>query len=210
MNKMEDESDSDSSADEIENQRLKEAALSAETIVRETKRKETRNQENGLLPSQRSSSPVPDHNPLNTTPEFRTFVAKKLSELLDRSLKDKDEEIKKNDKTEQDTGIKLFSASTTLIRQVNEETPVPITSSAKQRPPIVKKRKLDSSSDSSDEESKLADAAISVDQIMKESQSPYIKTHNKKEKTILIVKEEKPAKKKKKKHKKKKDEIKVS
>ncbi|XP_061166500.1 protein CUSTOS-like [Saccostrea echinata] len=204
---MEDESDSDSSTDEIENQRLKEAAIGVELIVRETKRKETRSQENVLLPSQRASSPVPENNPMNTTPEFRNFVAKKLSELLDRSLKDKGEEIKKIEINEEDTGIKLFSTSSTLIREVDEEVP---TSSAKQRPANVKRRKLDSSSDSSDEESKLADAAVSVEQIMKESKSPYIRTHNKKEKTILIVKEETAAKKKKKKHKKKKDEIKVS
>lgn len=34
----------------------------------------------------RSSSPVAESNPLNTTPEFRDFVAKKLSELLDQSV----------------------------------------------------------------------------------------------------------------------------
>ena len=37
MNKMEDESDSDSSVDEIENQRLREAATCGESIVTECK-----------------------------------------------------------------------------------------------------------------------------------------------------------------------------
>lgn len=151
-------------------------------------------------------------NPLNTTPEFRDFVAKKLSELLDQNLKEKDEaEKKKLENGEQDTGIRLFASSTTTIRDSGEDGKIQM----KQKPPVVKRRKLSSSSDSSDEEMRIAEAAISVEQIMKESKTPHNGTQEKNQKTIETVSEKDSEEvlnqvKKKIKRKKKKSEIKIS
>ncbi|XP_048757172.2 protein CUSTOS-like isoform X1 [Ostrea edulis] len=210
---MEDESDSDSSIDEIENQRLKEATLYVETFVKDTKRNEAEKQGNRKPPSLRASSPVSESNPLNTTPEFREFVAKKLSELLDKSIKARSgEDTRKIEYSEQDTGIKLFTSSTTVIQDAGDEAATAI----KQRPPSVRRRKLSSSTDSSDEESRLAEAAISVEQIMKDSKTPHNGTLEKieKQKEIATMNNsgsaENSGKKRKKKNKKMKSELKVS
>lgn len=68
---------------------------------------------------------------------------------------------------------------------------------------------------SSDEEMRIAEAAISVEQIMKESKTPHNGTQEKSQKTIETVSEKDSEEvlnqvKKKKKRKKKKSEIKIS
>ncbi|XP_056009161.1 uncharacterized protein LOC125667618 isoform X2 [Ostrea edulis] len=179
---MEDESDSDSSIDEIENQRLKEATLYVETFVKDTKRNEAEKQGNRKPPSLRS--------------------------IKARS----GEDTRKIEYSEQDTGIKLFTSSTTVIQDAGDEAATAI----KQRPPSVRRRKLSSSTDSSDEESRLAEAAISVEQIMKDSKTPHNGTLEKieKQKEIATMNNsgsaENSGKKRKKKNKKMKSELKVS
>ncbi|KAK3793923.1 hypothetical protein RRG08_033498 [Elysia crispata] len=112
-----------------------------------------------------------DDQLLKTTPEFRAYVAKQLSKLLDRDLSEClvesawEKSVKSNHKY--DGGVKLFSDSKTLLelksseRKKNETTPEP------------RKRKIrlstSSSSDSSEDEDIKA-CVYSVADIEQENQ----------------------------------------
>eukprot|EP00105_Crassostrea_gigas_P018538 XP_011436694.1 PREDICTED: uncharacterized protein LOC105334803 isoform X2 [Crassostrea gigas] len=88
---MEDESDSDSSVDELKIQQLKEAAVCAESIVTECKKTENKG--------------------------YKKQMPASLRNLKEKDEAEK----KKLENGEQDTGIRLFASSTTTIRDSGED-----------------------------------------------------------------------------------------
>ncbi|KAL3856835.1 hypothetical protein ACJMK2_011547 [Sinanodonta woodiana] len=106
-------------------------------------------------------------NELKTTPEFRHFVSKKLSLLLDSKL----EEVQWNEvsretekKSDVDNGIKLLCSSNCLLNGFVDET---------EQHNVVRKRKHvkknSTSSEDSSEDERLIQAAVSYDFVMEQS-----------------------------------------
>ncbi|OWF52151.1 hypothetical protein KP79_PYT15709 [Mizuhopecten yessoensis] len=98
---MASDSDSDSSIeDETQRQRLLDAAIDIKTIVKSAEPKVgpieiqpavSRNRSIPNIPSKRPSQTIEhDRNDLNTTPEFKAFVAKKLSQMLDQEVEEEE------------------------------------------------------------------------------------------------------------------------
>ncbi|KAK3606504.1 hypothetical protein CHS0354_041455 [Potamilus streckersoni] len=106
-------------------------------------------------------------NELKTTPEFRHFVSKKLSLLLDSKL----EEVQRNEvsrKTENmsddDNGIKLLYSSNCRLNGFKDET--------EQHNEVRKRKhvkKNSSSSEDSSEDERISEAAVSYDFVMEQS-----------------------------------------
>ncbi|XP_033748320.1 protein CUSTOS-like isoform X2 [Pecten maximus] len=174
---MASDSDSDSSVeDETQRQRLLDAAIDINSIVKpkDSKERFTGNQSavsrNRPIPNKPSKRPShttkhEEKNDLDTTPEFKAFVAKKLSQMLDQEVKEYVMENKslKTDGYE-DTGIRLCVGSSHHLKTDCNPEDIPI-----QRMPVRRKRVQDSSSDSSSENERLAAAAVSHDFIIKQS-----------------------------------------
>ncbi|XP_047684611.1 protein CUSTOS isoform X2 [Prionailurus viverrinus] len=188
------ESSSSSSSDEEELARCREAAMPAWGLEHRSRgpEKPRADAANNQLPASQPSlrrkadEHEQDGNELQTTPEFRAHVAKKLGALLDSSITIS-EVVKEPKKTEiqkvppEDGGFRLFFTSI-----------LPGDSDKKAAPQPSRKRFPSGSSEDSDEEwQRCREAAVSASDILQESA-----IHG-------PVKVEKEAKKKKKKLKKK-------
>ncbi|VFV29285.1 Hypothetical predicted protein [Lynx pardinus] len=186
-------SSSSSSSDEEELARCREAAMPAWGLEQRPRgpEKPRADAANNQLPASQPSlrrkadEHEQDGNELQTTPEFRAHVAKKLGALLDSSITIS-EVVKEPKKTEiqkvppEDDGFRLFFTS------------IPGDSDKKAAPQPSRKRFPSGSSEDSDEEwQRCREAAVSASDILQESA-----IHG-------PVKVEKEAKKKKKKLKKK-------
>ncbi|CAI9715481.1 Hypothetical predicted protein [Octopus vulgaris] len=158
------DSSSSDEEDQEEIQRLREAAISVELHTEDDSNATTHNQNNNgqaKQPSLRGNqSDQTDYNQLQTTPSFQKHVAKKLSQILDQELEFSECYSATDDlHTLSDSGIKLLSTSKDYVN-LNEAI------SVKKRP--LKKshdRSSSSNTDSSDEDAKFAEAAISYDAI---------------------------------------------
>ncbi|XP_064620613.1 protein CUSTOS-like [Lineus longissimus] len=173
------DSDSDSSNAE-ENYRLKEAAVDVvpNMLTFEAARQSSNihAQQHGTLPpSLRTTSVEVNEDPhdLNTTPEFRAHVAKKLTQILDKSVdviqtvgvslgrtSESEQSCSKSSESES-PGVKLFATSNQTVAAVF----------ASEIPAKRKLKRPPSSSDSnSDEEmAKFASAAVSGKDILKQA-----------------------------------------
>ncbi|CAC5425172.1 unnamed protein product [Mytilus coruscus] len=167
-------SESDSSEEDIEEKsRLLEAVVNV--IPQYTSRHVLINQTDVTLPVKenfkgRRISNLPSNRPLAVdkeeengtfTPGVRKFVASKLSEQLDKEIELTDSRLNGTNGEITDTGIRLFSSSTRSLITDQEDNYI-----TKQK----KKRAVSSSSNSSEDE-RLAEAAVSHDFIIKQSQS---------------------------------------
>ncbi|XP_069135949.1 protein CUSTOS-like [Argopecten irradians] len=174
---MASDSESDSSVeDENQRQRLLDAAVDVTTIVKPTKSKEeptgiqsAKHRERPIpnLPSKRPSQTAEheEKNDLNTTPEFKAFVAKKLSQMLDHEVEEhQSENANLKPVSYEDTGIRLCVGSSHRLKTDCNPEDIPI-----QRKQVQKKRAPESSSDCSSEDERLAAAAVSHDFIIKQS-----------------------------------------
>ncbi|XP_048100091.1 protein CUSTOS isoform X2 [Alosa alosa] len=156
-----------------------------------------------------------DGNELETTPEFRAHVAKKLGNVLDSCIAEvslatvnsssvwsSQEKEREEEKEEEDEGFRLFSTS---VPGMSESAPVP----------SLKRRPLPSSSDSDSEmDTRIKEAAVTISDIVR----PYCteKTEEKKDSADPVESKEDACgslvtekKKKKKKNKKKKKKKKI-
>ncbi|XP_046353676.2 protein CUSTOS-like isoform X1 [Haliotis rufescens] len=103
-------------------------------------------------------------NELNTTPEFRAFVGKKLSQIVDSMIEVDETKTTPSSSTATDmgapdTGVRLFASCTRPV-------------SLEDRPPVrkcVPKRPVESSSSDSSEDERLASAAVSHEFIFKDT-----------------------------------------
>ncbi|XP_041079583.1 protein CUSTOS-like [Polyodon spathula] len=162
-------SESDSSSEE-DVQKLREAAWSFDT--KETQKQtqageNTKGVRNGFASARPSRRPrVDEHehdaNELQTTPEFRAHVAKKLSAMLDGSITVTEEAASPPAGPGSDNdGFRLFSTS------------VPGGTAEPDPPPAARRRPPPSSSDSDSEmEERLREAAVSGTDILKHSAIP--------------------------------------
>ncbi|XP_060075626.1 protein CUSTOS-like [Ylistrum balloti] len=175
---MASDSDTDSSIeDESQRQRLLDAAVDIKKIVKSAgpnngpvgmQSAVSRDRIVPNIPSKRPSQIIEheEKHDLNTTPEFKAFVAKKLSQMLDEEVEEQKMDNRNlNPADYEDTGIRLcFGSSRHLKTECNPEN-MPT-----QRKPVPRKRANDtSSSDSSEEDERLAAAAVSHDFIVKQS-----------------------------------------
>ncbi|XP_070205072.1 protein CUSTOS-like [Littorina saxatilis] len=166
------ESESDSSDDE-KLQRLKEAAVAldyasfAQSANAKSGSTSTHDAHSLQLPSQRAveKDDHADENVLGTTPEFRAFISRKLSEKLDSTIEFCPEGTPKVEhmnwldcNSVPEEGVPLFSASSRLVYDVPDVTPQP----------RQKRRKVSSSSSGSSEDERLASAAVTEDFLSKE------------------------------------------
>ncbi|XP_052072950.1 uncharacterized protein LOC127711040 [Mytilus californianus] len=167
-------SESDSSEEDIEEKsRLLEAVVNV--IPQYTSKHALINQTDVTLPvkenlKERRIYNLPSNRPLAVdkeeengafTPGVRKFVASKLSEQLDKEIELTDSRLNGTNEEITDTGIRLFSSSTRSLITDQEDNFI-----TKQK----KKRAVSSSSNSSEDE-RLAEAAVSHDFIIKQSQS---------------------------------------
>ncbi|KAG9270575.1 hypothetical protein AMEX_G15540 [Astyanax mexicanus] len=196
-------SQADSSSEEEDTAKLREAVWSGGTGAHSTcirDGEKNGKQSNRVDPSKHEE----DGNELQTTPEFRSHVAKKLGAILDSCILEVSSERpgskqemcknKEEEEEEEDKGFRVFSTSLPG-KWWKEPTPPP----APKRPPAP------SSSDSDSEmELRLREAAVSLSDLIGPPS-----TENTKEKEKIVSKEEdgtentEPEKKKKKKKKKK-------
>ncbi|CAC5412720.1 unnamed protein product [Mytilus coruscus] len=220
-------SESDSSEEDIEEKsRLLEAVVNV--IPQHTSKHVLINQTDVTLPVKenlkgRRISNLPSNRPLAVdkeeengtfTPGVRKFVASKLSEQLDKEIELTDSRSNGTNGEITDTGIRLFSSSTRSLITDQEDNYIT---------KLKKKRAVSSSSNSSEDE-RLAEAAVSHDFIIKQSQStngnqngePNLIVNISSEKDLNEIKKinengtNNTVKKKKKKKTKHKEEIKVS
>ncbi|XP_076126162.1 protein CUSTOS [Alosa pseudoharengus] len=148
-----------------------------------------------------------DGNELETTPEFRAHVAKKLGNVLDSCIAEvslatvnssrvwSSQEKEREKEEEEDEGFRLFSTS---VPGMSESAPVP----------SLKRRPLPSSSDSDSEmDTRIKEAAVTISDIVRpyytekteEKKDSADPVENKEDTCGSLVTEEKKKKKKKKK-----------
>ncbi|KAM4808083.1 protein CUSTOS [Rhinophrynus dorsalis] len=189
--------DSDSEDEDDDLERFKEATWELPGAVEKVSCKQK-----GVpsaMPSSRVRPDCHEHdgNELQTTPEFRSYVAKKLTAILDSSIKEIPGSRTLQEKPmvvadTEDDGFRLFGTSL-------PGNPLAVT------PSIVPKRRVaSSSSEDSEEETqkRCREAAVSAADILKHS---ALKQEN--QETSDIVCDTQPCKKKKKKKKKREVEI---
>ncbi|XP_006151580.1 protein CUSTOS isoform X2 [Tupaia chinensis] len=188
------ESGGDSSSDAEELARCREAAMPAWGLEQHPQRPRAGATNNQLPTSQPSlRHKVDEHkqngNELQTTPEFRAHIAKKLGALLDNSITisevrkpPKKAEVQKG--SSEDDGFRLFFTS---IPGSPEKEAAP--------QPSRKRRPASSSEDSDEERQRCQEAAVSVSDILQESaiHRPVQETEAKKEKRKLKKKAKKVA-----------------
>ncbi|CAC5412721.1 unnamed protein product [Mytilus coruscus] len=239
-------SESDSSEEDIEEKsRLLEAVVNV--IPQHTSKHVLINQTDVTLPVKenlkgRRISNLPSNRPLAVdkeeengtfTPGVRKFVASKLSEQLDKEIELTDSRSNGTNGEITDTGIRLFSSSTRSLITDQEDNYITklkkkrAVSSSNQEDNYItkqKKKRAVSSSSNSSEDERLAEAAVSHDFIIKQSQStngnqngePNLIVNISSEKDLNEIKKinengtNNTVKKKKKKKTKHKEEIKVS
>ncbi|XP_046568213.1 protein CUSTOS-like [Haliotis rubra] len=114
-----------------------------------------------LRPSREESRAL--ENDLNTTPAFRAFVSKKLSQIVDSMVEVTEMKTAPTASTasnkETEIGVRLFSSCTSPV-SLEDRTPVR---------KGVSKRLVESSSSDSSEDERLASAAVSHDFIFKDT-----------------------------------------
>ncbi|XP_067681782.1 protein CUSTOS-like [Haliotis asinina] len=114
-----------------------------------------------LRPSREESREL--ENDLNTTPAFRAFVSKKLSQIVDSMVEISEMKTAPSASTatneETETGVRLFSSSTSPV-SLEDRTPLR---------KCVPKRHVESSSSDSSEDERLASAAVSHEFIFKDT-----------------------------------------
>ncbi|XP_058888841.1 protein CUSTOS-like isoform X2 [Acipenser ruthenus] len=161
-------SESDSSSEE-DVQKLREAAWSfgtKETQKQTQAGENTKQVRNGFTSARPSRRPrVDDHehdaNELQTTPEFRAHVARKLGAMLDSITVTEEAASPPPDPGSDDNGFRLFSTS------------IPGGTAEPDPPPAARRRPPPSSSDSDSEmEERLREAAVSGRDILKHSAIP--------------------------------------
>ncbi|KAM9330834.1 protein CUSTOS [Gastrophryne carolinensis] len=156
------DSDSSSSDDELR-ERLKEAAWLPPAVEKSAQR-----QQDPVAPVISSLRTQPDNhehdgNELQTTPEFRAYVAKKLSAMLDSCIKEipggSSVKVPEAEPEEEDEGFRLFSSS------------IPGDTGATQSnlPPKRRPAYSSSSDDSEEEFQRCREAAVSGLDILKYS-----------------------------------------
>ncbi|XP_072353382.1 protein CUSTOS isoform X3 [Scyliorhinus torazame] len=132
-----------------------------------------------------------DGNELQTTPEFRCHVAKRLGNLLDSIITvDNSEPFPQHQGEDDDEGFRLFSTSVPDHGNVESSSPV------KWKPPP-------SSSDSDSEWERLKEAAVSSSDILQQSSILSTQSETNQAKNLTEAEDEGKKKKKKKKRKRK-------
>ncbi|KAI1900732.1 hypothetical protein AGOR_G00052920 [Albula goreensis] len=161
----------DSSSEDEDQEKFKEAAWSfGSTVTNSTHHNNSAGGNGNDMPSRRVTVSKHDHdgNELQTTPEFRAHVAKKLGALLDNCIletsipkaPDISTVLSASGKDEDEEGFRLFSTSVPGTNAIQHSQPVP-------------RRPIPSSSDSDSEmEMRLREAAVSVTDLLPPSLLP--------------------------------------
>ncbi|ESP04128.1 hypothetical protein LOTGIDRAFT_237542 [Lottia gigantea] len=150
-----------SSSDDDEARRLQEAVIGLEHVPKPYPNGSSHSKSDNInfnkKTSKRNNLKTDDtkSNELNTTPEFRFFIAKKLGSYLDSITEfPEDENIKKDAKIPKQDGFRLFSASYGDWLTEDE---------VEKRSSVKRKKKRKSSSSESGEDERLMEAVIPDD-----------------------------------------------
>jgi len=164
---------SDSSDDE-ETAKLRAAldpAFTLETPMASKKQIETPdpakiNRQPSPPPNETEWDPGHHSQTFQITQKMKKFIAKRLSEALDKQIKDVRKKQKHVSHEENEGGVYLFTKSAQPICSTDLKNGESNSSSSKRKRPQFKKRKVEDYEDSADEEEKLKSVAVSFDWVV--------------------------------------------
>jgi len=128
-----------------------------------------------IQPSVRRSSTNIFHDDLETSPEFKNHIAKRLQKILDSQLEMREEyqEFPVNEKSTDNYGIRLFASSRSMLPSSKRDATPPrpghkpdLLKKARKSRKTEKSSSSSSSSSSSDEMDKFASVAVSSDWVL--------------------------------------------